>query len=99
MSRANSYRATCHQACRVTALPGARYQVQVSRDAGFAALLLDELTDGHEILLAEPAPGVYHVRVRAIAADGRGGPFGAAQTIEVPRSWWWLWLLPLLLLL
>lgn len=80
-------------------LPGVRYQLQVARDAAFAQIVVDETTDRHEFLLADPEPGEYHVRVRAIAADGRSGPFGAAQVVEVPRSLWWLWLLPLLLLL
>ena len=80
-------------------LPGVRYQLQVARDAAFTATVVDETTSQHEYLLADPAPGVYHVRVRAIAADGRAGPYAAAQTVEVPRSLWWLWLLPLLFLL
>jgi len=81
-----------------TPLPGASYQVQIARDAAFTQIVLDERTTRTEALLAKPDAGTYHVRVRTIGADGRAGAFGAAQEIEVPRSMWWLWLLPLLLL-
>jgi hypothetical protein len=80
-------------------LPGASYQVQIARDAAFTDLLVDERVTRTEQLLPAPAPGTYHVRVRTIGADGRAGAFGAPQLVEVPRSLWWLWLLPLLLLL
>lgn len=82
-----------------SALPGARYQLQVARDAGFTDIVADERLDGTEFLLREPPAGTYHVRVRTIAADGPAGAFGTAQLVEVPASTWWLWLLPLLLLL
>jgi len=79
-------------------VPGASYQVQIARDAEFKDLVLDERTARTEALLAKPDAGTYHVRVRTIGPDGRAGGFGAPQLIEVPRSLWWLWLLPLLLL-
>jgi hypothetical protein len=79
-------------------LPGASYQVQIARDAAFTSLVVDERTTRTQHLLARPEPGTYHVRARTIAADGRAGAFGTAQVVEVPRSLWWLWLLPLLLL-
>ena len=81
-------------------LPGVRYQVQVARDAAFTDFVLDETTSDTERLFPSPGPGTYHLRVRTVTSDGRAGSFGAAQVIEVPRSWGWLlWLLPLLLLL
>ncbi len=81
-------------------LAGSRYQVQVARDAAFSDIVLDETVTGTEQLLAAPAPGTYHVRVRTIGADGRSGGYGSVQSIDVPgNSNWWLWLLPLLLLL
>jgi hypothetical protein len=80
-------------------IAGATYQVQAARDAAFGELVLDEKTTGTEVLLPKPAPGTYHVRVRAVGPDGRAGPWGTPQTVDVPRSLWWLWLLPLLLLL
>lgn len=80
-------------------LPGASYQVQVARDAAFADVVLDVKTDRTGVLFLKPEPGTYHLRLRTLAADGRSGPYGTAQLIEVPRSLWWLWLLPLLLLL
>ncbi len=81
-----------------TPLAGASYQVQIARDAAFTQIVLDERTPRTEALLAKPDAGTYFVRVRTIGADGRAGGFGAPQEIEVPRSLWWLWLLPLLLL-
>ncbi len=80
-------------------LPGASYQVQIARNPAFTELVVDERVTRTEQLLAQPAAGEYHVRVRTIGPDGRTGSFGAAQIVEVPRSNWWLWLLPLLLLL
>lgn len=73
---------------------GARYQVQVARDASFAEVLHDEPVDAPQWLLRSPAPGRYFVRVRSIdAADGFAGPYGAPQQVEVPHSMAWLWLL------
>lgn len=80
-------------------LPGTSYQVQVARDAAFNEIVVDERVSGTEQLLRDPRPGSYHVRVRTVGADGRAGPFGPAQVIEVPQTLWWLWLLPFLLLL
>ena len=48
-------------------------------------------------VLPRPDAGVYHLRVRAIDADGFAGPFGAAQSIEIEGSPWRF--APLLLLL
>lgn len=81
-------------------LPGMRYQVQVADEPSFAAPLVDETTEVAERLLSKPSPGLYYVRVRSISPDGRTGAYGQPQTVEVPSSSrWWLWLLPLLLLL
>jgi hypothetical protein len=78
---------------------GTRYQVQVSRDAQFAAVLHDARVDSPSWLLPQPEPGRYFVRVRSIDAEGFEGPFGTPQQVEVPHSLWWLLLLPLVLLL
>jgi hypothetical protein len=78
---------------------GARYQVQVARDAGFTQLLHDEIVDAPQWLLRTPEAGSYYVRVRTLDADGFAGPYGATQQVDVPRSPpWWL-LLPVVLLL
>lgn len=78
---------------------GVSYQIQVARDPAFTSLVLDEKTERTEVLFPRPEPGTYYVRMRTLASDGRAGAFGTVQVIEVPRSLWWLWLLPLLLLL
>jgi hypothetical protein len=78
---------------------GTTYRVQVARDSDFADLVADEGVDQASWLLRSPEPGTYHVRVRAIDADGLAGAFGGAQQIDVPRGFAWWWLLPALLLL
>lgn len=79
---------------------GVRYQVQASRDPGFVQLLGEQTTAEAAWVLPAPEPGTVYVRVRTLGADGRPGPWGSPQDIEVPRQVpWWLWLLPLLLLL
>lgn len=81
--------------------PGQRYQLQLAADAAFTQLLHDVQLDAPQWLLPDPAPGQYHLRVRSIDADGRPGPYGAVQRVDVPpdRSWWWLLPAALLLLL
>lgn len=79
--------------------PGQRYQLQLAADAAFTQLLHDVQLDAPQWLLPDPAPGQYHLRVRSIDTDGRPGPYGAVQQVDVPhdRSWWLL--LPAVLLL
>jgi hypothetical protein len=78
---------------------GARYQLQVARDAAFTTLLHDERVEVAQWLLRSPAPGSYFVRVRTIDADGFVGPFGAVQQVDVRWFEWWMLLVPALLLL
>ena len=85
------------------AQPGVRYGVQIARDAAFAELLADGVSDDPQWLLPSelppPQPSTVYMRVRSIAADGLDGPYGKPQQIELPqpRPWWLL--LPALLLL
>lgn len=78
----------------------ARFHVQVSRDAEFKQILVEETVDVAQWLLRKPEPGRYFVRVRTIDATGFTGPYGQVQEVNVARStpWWWL-LLPALVLL
>ncbi len=78
--------------------PGQRYELQLARDAAFTDLVQQLASDKPEATLALPPPGHYHVRVRAIDADGYVGPWGSVQQLEVPRQLWWL-LLPAVMLL
>ena len=82
-------------------LPDARYQLQVAGPAGFSAPLIDITTDRTEHLLAKLPPGTYQVRVRVVSAAAGPSAFGNPQEVQVPEaaSRWWLWLLPLPLLL
>ncbi|MFT3821572.1 MAG: FecR domain-containing protein [Rubrivivax sp.] len=83
-------------------LAGARYQLQVAADEAFSAPSVDLVTDETRRQLPGLAPGRHFVRVRTLAPDQRHSEFGTAQIVEVPEpppSRWWLWLLPLPLLL
>lgn len=84
-------------------LQAARYHLQVARESGFAAPLVDVRPEGTQYDLKSLAAGAYHVRVRTIGADGYTGPWGQAQTFVVPEapvSTWpaLLLLLPLLVM-
>ena len=74
--------------------PGARYHVQVARDAAFADLIADETRDEPFLDIARPPQGEYFVRVGLVNAEGTAGPFGAPQAFAIPRPprsrWWWL---------
>jgi predicted phage tail protein len=80
---------------RWRASPGARYHYQVARDAAFTDLVVQGPALEPEAVILDPQPGVYHLRVRTIDANGFEGPYGGAQQVEVPRrfNWWWLLLL------
>ncbi|MDB5847966.1 MAG: hypothetical protein JWP29_1718 [Rhodoferax sp.] len=92
-------------ALRWTAQPQtARYRLQVARENSFATPLVDVETATPQYALEGLAPGLHHVRVRAIGEDGYTGPWGGTQTFSVPeprRNYWpALWLLiPALVLL
>ncbi len=82
-------------------LPGQRYHFQLAEDVEFTKLLLDEQTSQPRVEIQRPDSGEYFVRVRTIDPDGFTGPFGQAQTIDIPMEglYWWLLLLPLLALI
>ncbi len=73
-----------------------RYTVQVSADPAFATTLVDAVVDVPTLTMPRPAAGRYHVRVRAVSAEGVHGPYGPTQSFDVvdpPRrrsKWWWL---------
>lgn len=75
----------------------AQYRLQVARDNSFASPQTDAQTEAAQYQLQGLEPGVHHVRVQAIGADGYVGPWGGTQTFTVPepRPQYW----PALLLL
>lgn len=77
---------------------GQQVQVQLARDAGFAAPLLAQTGAIDRVHLADPEPGSYFVRIRALDPDGFAGPWSAPQQVDVPRSKAWFGV-PLLFLL
>lgn len=65
------------------ALPGQTFDFEVARDPAFANLLLERRLTEPRISLPLPAPGRYHVRLRAREADGFIGPYTSPQQFEV----------------
>jgi hypothetical protein len=61
-----------------------RFRIQMARDAGFTELLEDRELAEPSYARALPAPGVYHVRVQQIDADGLTGAWTGHQRLEVP---------------
>lgn len=89
-------------ALRWRATPAATgYRVQIASQADFAQPEHEVDTTEPGIAIEAPAAGQYYVRVRHVEADGATGPWGRAQTIEVPHNYWpaLLILSPLLFLL
>lgn len=82
-------------------LPGQRYHFQMAEDDNFSELLVDKETDEPWFEIPRPAGGEYFIRIRTIDPDGFIGPFGAAQSIDVPYSdlYWLLLMLPLFALI
>jgi len=65
------------------ALPGQTFDFEVARDAEFKDRLLERRLSEPRISLPVPAPGRYHVRLRAREADGFVGPYTSPQQFEV----------------
>jgi hypothetical protein len=63
--------------------PGERYLVQVARDAGFTDLAYADTRSEASLRLPDLAAGTYHVRIRAVLADGETGSFSPPQTVRV----------------
>lgn len=64
-------------------LPGQTFDFEVARDAEFKQLLLERRLAEPRISLPLPAPGRYHVRLRAREADGFVGPYTSPQQFDV----------------
>ena len=62
-----------------------RYHVQVSSDASFADLVMDEpaLDGERHTMAAEPPPGTYYWRAASIDGSGEKGPFGDPGSFRV----------------
>ncbi len=85
-----------------TGVEGQRFRVQLARDKEFNQVLLDKETTDTFITLSRPQGGKYFLRTKTIETDGFEGPYGAAQSIDIPHAtpyWLLILLLPLLVLL
>jgi len=72
---------------------------QLSDDAAFGRVLVEQHLDEPRVTVPRPAGGTYYMRVQATDADGFVGPFSRTQTLQVPeRAPWWLLLFALPLL-
>lgn len=79
--------------------PGQRFLFQLSDDAAFGRVLVEQRLDEPRVTVPRPAGGTYYMRVQASDADGFVGPFSRTQTLQVPeRAPWWLLLFALPLL-
>ena len=79
--------------------PGQRFLFQLSDDATFGRVLVEQWLDEPRVTVPRPPGGTYYMRVQAIDADGFVGPFSRTQTLQVPeRTPWWLLLFALPLL-
>ncbi|MBC7728498.1 MAG: hypothetical protein H7242_12970, partial [Microbacteriaceae bacterium] len=76
----------------------ARCQLQWASDVEFNNLLAEPSTDQPELTLPRPPTGSYFLRVKSVDAEGCAGPYGTPQLVDIPRSRWLLWLLPVGLL-
>lgn len=66
--------------------PGQTFELQVSRQPGFAHLMYTLSTAEPAATIKRPEDGGrLYVRYRAIDADGFEGPFAPSQVIELPR--------------
>ncbi|PRC94231.1 FecR domain-containing protein [Solimicrobium silvestre] len=66
-----------------SAEPGQTFVLQMSDDAAFTHLILDQQLPAPEFNLPRPKPGIYFIRVKAIDADGYVGAFSGTQTITI----------------
>ncbi len=58
--------------------------MQISRQANFDKLLLDQEVDTPQISIKKPRPGKWYVRVQDIDDDGYAAPFGPYQQVRLP---------------
>lgn len=65
--------------------PGQRFEFQIARDAAFAQRVVEQALTEPAFTLPRPGTGRFHVRLRAIEADGYVGPWGGAQVIDLPH--------------
>ena len=79
-----------------------RQRVELASDPEFTTIVAKDELDKPEWAVPAPSkPGIYYFRYRSVEPDGFVSPPSQALTIEVPRSWKWLWWLaplPLFLL-
>ncbi|MCW5655348.1 FecR domain-containing protein [Hydrogenophaga sp.] len=69
-----------------SASPGGpwRHQIQLAQDERFSRILDDQRLDEPSYTRGLPTPGLYHLRVRQIDAEGFEGPWSPVQRLDVP---------------
>ena len=76
-----------------------RYHFQIASDADFKNIEVDKHVETSEIRLPRLAPNNYWIHIRAIDETDYASPFGAAHKINVPGSFWPLFVPAVFLLL
>ena len=64
--------------------PGQRFEFELARDERFSIELGRHALADPGVVLPRPAPGVWHIRYRAIDSDGYVGPYTSPQRFTVP---------------
>ncbi|MFO1435547.1 MAG: FecR domain-containing protein [Gammaproteobacteria bacterium] len=75
-----------------------RFKIQMAKNNDFVAPVVDTGVNEAQLKIKRPESGKYFVRIRAIDADGYEGPWGTTQSVDVPstRSYWWMLAIPLI---
>ncbi|MFZ6774909.1 FecR domain-containing protein [Undibacterium sp. SXout7W] len=67
--------------------PGQTFQVQISQDATFKQLYLNQELSQPELSIPRPPAGQYFIRVKSTDPDGYVSPFSATQKITLLPRW------------
>jgi hypothetical protein len=77
------------------------YEYQLARDPEFEDVIDSGTTTETRATLSKPGSGTYYFRSRGVSDEGVTGAYTSGQAIKIPSKpvYWWIFLLPLLLLL
>ena len=64
--------------------PGQRFEFELARDERFTQELARHTLSEPRVAVPRPAPGLWHIRYRAIDSDGYVGPYTSPQRFTVP---------------
>lgn len=70
-------------------LPGQQYEFQLARDLAFEEIVVSRRVPEPQLTVPRPESGFHYLRMRTVEADGRVGPYGPVQRIDVPPASYW----------